>query len=70
MPKTVSDLVNFATSTAATEYYLTPAERLVKGHLEQHNTLHFEADDQFFAGEWEVLEPTRKIYVVYEKPGD
>ncbi len=34
MPKTVSDLVNFAASKAATEYYPTPAERLVKGHPE------------------------------------
>ena len=70
MPKTVSDLVNFAASKAATEYYPTPAERLVKGRPEQHNTLHFEADGRFFAGEWELLEPTRKIYVVYENPGD
>ena len=122
MPKTVSDLVNFATSKAATEYYPTPAERLVKGRPEQHNTLHFEADGRFFAGEWgaepgcwrvsyseneyfhilsgrsilrdldgnemalapgdkvcvpagfegewEVLETTRKIYVIYKNPAD
>ena len=122
MSKTVADLVNFATSTAATERYPTPEDRLVKGRPEQCNTLHFQADDRFFAGEWgaepgcwrvryteneyfqilagrsvlrdstggemelgpgdrvcvpagfegewEVLEPTRKIYVIYEPPGN
>jgi uncharacterized cupin superfamily protein len=121
MPKTLADLVSFATSKAATEHYLTPADRLVKGQPQQHNTLHFQADDRFFAGEWgaepgcwrvryteneyfhilsgksvirdlggnemelgpgdkvcvpagfegewEVLETTRKIYVIYEEPG-
>ena len=118
MSKTISDLVNFATSTATTEHYPTPEDRLVKGAPEQNNTLHFEVDDKFFAGEWgaevgcwrvqyteneyfhilsgksiirdddgnelelnpgdkvcvpagftgewEVIEPTQKIYVVYE----
>lgn len=122
MSKTIADLVNFATSEAVTERYPTPRERLVRGQPEQHNTLHFQADDRFFAGEWgaevgcwrvsyteneyfhilsgrsilrdrdglemelragdrvcvpagfegewEVLEPTRKIYVIYEPPGN
>jgi hypothetical protein len=120
MPKNLADVVSFATSKAAAEYYPTPAERLVKGRPQQHNTLHFEADGCFFAGEWgaepgcwrvkyteneyfhilsgksilrdlqgnemalapgdkvcvpagfegewEVLETTRKIYVIYENP--
>lgn len=120
MSKTIADLVNFATSTATTEHYPTPPERLVKGRPQQHNTQHFQADQRFFAGEWgagpgcwkisyteneyfhilsgksiirdlqgnemplgpgdnvcipagfegewEVLEPTRKIYVIYEGP--
>jgi uncharacterized cupin superfamily protein len=122
MSKTVADLVNFATSKAVTEHYPTPADRLVSGAPEQHNTLHFQAEDSFFAGEWgaepgcwrvryteheyfhilsgrsilrdlegremllqagdqvcvpagfegewEVLEPTRKIYVIYEPSGN
>ena len=120
MPKTLADLVSFATSKAATEHYPIPADRLVKGQPQQHNTLHFQVDDRFFAGEWgaepgcwtvhyteneyfhilsgksvirdlngnemelgpgdkvcipagfegewEVLETTRKIYVIYEEP--
>jgi uncharacterized cupin superfamily protein len=120
MTKSVADLVNFANSNATQERYPTPAERLVKGHPEQSNTLHFEAGNRFFAGEWgaepgcwkvkytedeyfhilsgksiirdlegnemllvagdhvcvpagfegewEVLEYTRKIYVIYEEP--
>ena len=120
MSKNLSDLVNFAVSKAATDSYPTPADRLVKGQPQQHNTLHFQADERFFAGEWgaepgcwkvkyseneyfhilsgksiirdtagnemmlqagdkicvpagfegewEVLEATRKIYVVYEAP--
>ncbi|MCB1710459.1 MAG: DUF861 domain-containing protein [Halioglobus sp.] len=122
MSKTLADLVNFATSKAVTERYPTPADRLVRGQPEQHNTLHFAADNRFFAGEWgaetgcwkvryteneyfhilsgksilrdlqggemvlepgakvcvpagfegewEVLEPTRKVYVIYEEPSD
>ncbi|MCB1699822.1 MAG: DUF861 domain-containing protein [Pseudomonadales bacterium] len=120
MSKTLADLVNFAASPAVTEHYPTPRERLVKGQPEQHNTLHFQANNCFFAGEWgaepgcwrvnytedeyfhilsgrsiirdldgnemelgpgdkvcvpagfagewEVLEATRKIYVIYEEP--
>lgn len=120
MSKTIADLVDFADSGAATEHYPTPEDRLVKGHPSQHNRLHFQADNCFFAGEWggepgcwkvkyteneyfqilsgksiirdlqgrelmltagdqvcvpagfegewEVLETTRKTYVIYEKP--
>lgn len=68
MSKNNADLVSFATSKAATETYLPPAGRLVRGRLLQHNTLHFQADERCFAGEWEVVETTHKIYVVYAAP--
>lgn len=122
MSKTLSDLTNFATSKAESEHYPTPGDRVLKGNPIQHNTLHFQADNCFFAGEWgagigcwkvsyteneyfrilsgksilrdlngeelllsagdqlcipagfegewEVIEPTRKIYVIYESPQD
>lgn len=118
MSKTLEDVVSFATSTAETERYPTPRERLVSGEPMQEATTHFAADERFFAGEWaaevgcwqvsyteheyfrilegrsilrdntghelplgpgdqicipagfegewEVLEPTRKVFVIYE----
>ena len=118
MSKGIADLVNFATSSAETEHYPTPAEKCVEGSPEQFATTHFAVDNRFFAGEWgaevgrwkvdyseseyfhilsgksilhddagnalelnpgdkvcvpagfrgewEVVEPTRKIFVIYE----
>ncbi len=118
MGKTLDDVISFATSTAETERYPTPRERLVRGEPVQEAVTHFAADDRFFAGEWgagvgcwrvsyteneyfrilegrsvlrdrqgnelqlgpgdqvcipagfegewEVLEPTRKVFVIYE----
>ena len=67
MPKTINDLINFANSSAELEHYPTPKDRLVKGNPQQNNRLHFSVKENFFAGEWEVVEPTQKIYVIYEK---
>jgi uncharacterized protein len=50
--KSITDLVNFATSTATTERYPTPTEKRVKGQPQQNATTHFEVEDKFFAGEW------------------
>mgnify|MGYP001818612699 FL=1 len=52
MSKTIKDLVNFASSTAENETYLTPEEKRVKGAPMQNATTHFEVEDKFFAGEW------------------
>ncbi|WP_019528716.1 cupin domain-containing protein [Dasania marina] len=119
MAKKITDLVNFASSSAKVERYPTAEDRLVKGNPEQNNQLHFAVKDKFFAGEWgadvgcwkikyseneyfhilsgksilrdldgnelvmvagdkicvpagfegewEVVEPTQKIYVIYEE---
>lgn len=58
MPKIISDVVNFATGMATTERYLIPADRLGPGDKV--------CVPAGFEGEWEVLEHTRKIYVIYE----
>ena len=52
MFKDLTDVVNFATSSAQQERYATPEDRLVKGNPEQNNTLHFSAEEKFFVGEW------------------
>ncbi|EED30509.1 transcriptional regulator [gamma proteobacterium NOR5-3] len=52
MTKTIADLVNFASSPAATETYATPAEKCVNGSPMQNATTHYSVDDKFFAGEW------------------
>jgi uncharacterized cupin superfamily protein len=52
MAKGIADLVNFASSSAATERYPTPPEKCLDGAPMQNATTHFAVDDRFFAGEW------------------
>jgi len=67
MTKTIADLCNFATGHAARERHSTPVDRLAKGTPEHTNALHFEVNNRFFAGEWEVLAHTHKTYVTFEE---
>lgn len=59
MPKTIDDLVFFATHAPEYSEDPTPAEKCVEGRPLQRTWHHFTSDDEkFFAGLWEA-EPGR-----------